>query len=162
MDHKNRNKMDNTRENLRVCTKQENCCNRTKKRGSSSRFMGVSYWKEGDKWESRIALHGKRTRLGIYKEEVEAARAYDYRAVELAGEFARVNFPEEWPAERIAEVHGKASESQPELKKSKKVANRTSRARKKVEAGPDRETKRRAGSTEKRTPCGNEAEGEGG
>jgi hypothetical protein len=114
VDHKNRNKMDNTRENLRVCTKQENCCNRSKRRGSSSRFIGVSYWKEGDKWESRIGIHGKRTRLGIFKEEVEAARAYDYRAVELAGEFAKLNFPEEWPPERIAEVHGQASESEPE------------------------------------------------
>lgn len=107
VDHKNRNKMDNTRENLRVCTKQENCCNRSKKRGSSSWFMGVSYCKWTKKWDARIAVHGKRVRLGLYQDDAEAARAYDYKAVELSGEFARLNFPEEWPPERIREVHAK-------------------------------------------------------
>ncbi len=107
VDHKNRNKLDNTRENLRVCTKQENSCNRSKKRGSSSRFTGVSYCKWTHKWDARIGIGGKRVRLGLYQEDTEAARAYDYKAVELSGEFARLNFPEEWPPERIREVHAR-------------------------------------------------------
>jgi hypothetical protein len=38
VDHKNRNKLDNTRENLLVCTQQENYHNRSKQNGALSRF----------------------------------------------------------------------------------------------------------------------------
>ncbi len=43
VDHANRNRLDNTRENLRVCTQQENSHNNGKHMGSSSRFKGVGY-----------------------------------------------------------------------------------------------------------------------
>ena len=33
--------------------------------------------------------------LGMYKTKEEAARAYDQKAIELFGEFALLNFPEE-------------------------------------------------------------------
>ena len=49
-------------------------------------------------------LEGKCFFLGYFVDEVEAARAYDRKAVELFGEFARLNFPEEWPAQRRREV----------------------------------------------------------
>ena len=45
--------------------------------------------------------------LGQFDSEVEAARAYDCKAVEVFGEFARPNFPDEWPAKRRQEVHAK-------------------------------------------------------
>ena len=47
-----------------------------------------------------ISFKGVRIWLGSFLDEVEAARAYDAKAVELFGEFARLNFPDEWPAER--------------------------------------------------------------
>lgn len=128
VDHKNRNKLDNTRDSLRVCTIRENACNRSKKRGSASRFMGVSYSKESDKWDARIAIQGKRRRLGLFVEEVDAARAYDRKAVELAGEFARLNFPEEWPPERIREVHAK----RPARKNGKRSTERVRCTRRKT------------------------------
>ncbi len=105
VDHKNRNKLDNTRDNLRVCTRQENQLNLRKRSGARSRFKGVYYDKRCDKWYARCRYKGKHHGFGYYDDEVEAARAYDRGAVGLFGEFARLNFPEEWPPERRTEVY---------------------------------------------------------
>ncbi len=104
VDHENRNKLDNTRDNLRVCTPQENGRNKGKRHDASSRFVGVSYCKDGGKWRSKIWFEGRNVAIGHFTDEVEAARAYDRKAVELLGEAARLNFPEEWPAQRREEV----------------------------------------------------------
>jgi len=79
--------------------------NARKIQGTYSRFKGVSYRKERDKYFAQIYFLGEQFYLGLFAEETDAARAYDHRAIELFGEFARVNFPEEWPPERRAEVH---------------------------------------------------------
>lgn len=100
VDHKNLNRRDNTRENLRHATHAENMRNKSKKPDASSRFRGVIYRKDSGKWQARIWLHGRNISLGMFDSEVEAARAYDRAAVEYYGEFARLNFPEEWPDRR--------------------------------------------------------------
>ena len=107
VDHINRNKLDNTRLNLWVCTRGENARNRSKQRGRSSRFRGVSYSKACGKWGATIGFEGKSIWLGYFTDEEEAARAYDRKAVELFGESARLNFPEEWPARRRGRVCAK-------------------------------------------------------
>jgi hypothetical protein len=104
VDHKNRNRLDNTRINLRVCTHAENTQNARKIQGTHSRFKGVSYRKERDKYFAQIYQNGDQIYLGLFAQETDAARAYDCKAVELFGEFARVNFPEEWPADRRTQV----------------------------------------------------------
>jgi hypothetical protein len=109
VDHKNRNKLDNTRDNLHVCTQQENTRNTGKRNGTSSRFIGVHYHKSAGKWCAAIHFEGKHIHLGLFTDEVEAARAYDRKAVELFGEFARLNFPEEWPAKRRRSLCAKRS-----------------------------------------------------
>jgi len=100
VDHKQGNRMDNTRANLRVCTLAENNRNRGKHKGTSSRFLGVYYSKQRGKWQALIRIDGKYKHIGYFDDELEAARAYDARAVEQYGEFARLNFPDEWPPER--------------------------------------------------------------
>jgi hypothetical protein len=100
VDHINHNRLDNSRPNLRVCTFQQNSLNNKKRMGSRSRFKGVTYDKRYDKWCARITSKGGRFWLGWFDTEIEAARAYDRKAVEVHGEFARLNFPEEWPPER--------------------------------------------------------------
>ncbi len=107
VDHKNLNKLDNTRMNLRVCTAQENACNRSKKRGTSSRFHGVSYVKRDRKYLAQVHYKGETFCCGRFTDEIEAARARDHRAVEVLGEAARLNFPEEWTPRRRKRVHAR-------------------------------------------------------
>jgi hypothetical protein len=43
-----------------------------------------------------IVHEGVKYWLGTYDDEAAAARAYDRKAVEIQGPYARLNFPEEW------------------------------------------------------------------
>jgi hypothetical protein len=97
VDHFDANRANNCRSNLRVCTPAENQHNRRRRRDSRSRFKGVLFDKREGKWFASCRVAGKRLWRGFFDDEVEAARAYDEMAVELFGEFARLNFPEEWP-----------------------------------------------------------------
>jgi hypothetical protein len=108
VDHTNRNKLDNTRANLRNVTQAENAQNRPKRRGTSSRFLGVSYDKKCNKYQARVYYQDRSRYIGFFADEIDAARAHDYRAVELFGDEAQVNFPEEWPRERRAQVYAQA------------------------------------------------------
>jgi len=105
VDHFDHNKANNCRLNLHVCTPAENQHNNTKRPGTSSRFKGVSYVKRLGKYRASFWFNGHRFWLGCFEDEVEAARAYDYKAVQCCGPFARLNLPEEWPPERIQQVH---------------------------------------------------------
>ena len=109
VDHINGNPLDNRKENLRVCTQQENTMNRRKHKNNKSGYKGVSYKKKkkdmineySKPWQAQIRHNQKSICLGYYRIKKEAARVYDQKAVELFGEFAVLNFPEEW-----MNVHG--------------------------------------------------------
>ncbi len=94
IDHINRNGLDNRRSNLRFCTSSQNIQNQTTMRSGTSRYKGVCWDKYFNKWEARVQLQPKRYLIGRFKNEIEAAKAYDTKAKELFGEFARLNFPE--------------------------------------------------------------------
>jgi len=91
VDHKNRHGLDNRRENLRVCTAQENACNIGPAKGAQ--LKGV--YPCGDKWGAKITHKGKRYELGLFDTQFEAARARDRKAIELQGRFAYLNLPGE-------------------------------------------------------------------
>lgn len=94
VDHKNRIRSDNRRENLRFATQQENMQNRPKREGTSSQYRGVTWHKLRSKWLARIWFNNKGTHLGSFKDEIDAACAYDKSARELDSEFTNLNFPE--------------------------------------------------------------------
>ena len=96
VDHINGNGVNNRRRNLRVCTQLQNSQNNQRASGKS-RFRGV--FPRGDKWEAHIQHNGEQFYLGLFDAEVEAARARDRKAFELAGEFAFLNFPDELQTE---------------------------------------------------------------
>jgi hypothetical protein len=99
VDHINRNGLDNRRSNLRLCTHRENMQNRRANSNNLTGYKGVRLTKSGKKYIARHCqkIDGKTVEhyLGTYDTPEEAARAYDAKAIELFGEYANLNFPEE-------------------------------------------------------------------
>ena len=94
-DHKNRDGLDNQRENLRVCTRSQNLGNMRIRYEMKrhSQYKGVSYDSRNmnNRWYAYINCESRRHFLGYFATEEEAARAYNAKALELFGEFARLN-----------------------------------------------------------------------
>lgn len=97
VDHINGNGLDNRKRNLRLCPDGENSRNTKSHRNSSSQYKGVCWHKNNKKWQADIYDNGRHVYLGQYDNEIEAAHAYDRAAIQLFGEFARLNFPEDYP-----------------------------------------------------------------
>ena len=93
-DHRNHNGLDNRKSNLRFCTSAQNQYNKRPKKGCASKYKGVVRRKNYKKWRARISFKRQRINLGDFDNEMDAAMAYDDKAVELFGEFAYLNFPE--------------------------------------------------------------------
>lgn len=90
VDHRDGNGLNNCRLNLRKATHSQNIANTKSRKQSSSKYKGV-HWFRG-KWVAQITCDGKRSFLGRHHDEAAAALAYDAKARELFGEFARTNF----------------------------------------------------------------------
>jgi len=75
-DHKNRNKADNRKENLRPCTHKENNRNKDKMKTNTSGFIGVYWDKCRNKWAAKIKVDYKMINLGRFcsKEDALIAR----------------------------------------------------------------------------------------
>lgn len=91
VDHRDGNTLNNQRSNLRECTQQQNIWNSASHRGSSSRFKGVSFHRRTGKWQAELCVNRKRTHLGTFNSEAEAAVAYNLAAERAFGEYARLN-----------------------------------------------------------------------
>ena len=91
VDHRDGNRLNNSRANLRVCEHYENLRNRGKQKNNTTGFCGV--YKNRDRYQAQIKMNGKCLYFGTYPTPEEAARAYDEAALKLHGEFARLNFP---------------------------------------------------------------------
>ena len=87
-DHINGNGLDNRRVNLRECTRQENNRNSRSRLGSSSRYLGVCWNKQMQKWQAGIKVGGRLRHLGYFAVETEAGSAYKAAAAIAYGEFA--------------------------------------------------------------------------
>jgi len=94
-DHINRKKHDCRKENLRLCQHWNNTCNIGHKKHNTSGLKGICFDKQRNLWISSIRANNKIYNLGRFKDKVEAAKVYDKKAIELHGEFAVLNFPNE-------------------------------------------------------------------
>lgn len=68
VDHINQDPLNNTRANLRIVTRQQNCFNTSAK--------GYYFDKTKQKYRAAIAAYGKRYHLGLFSTEEEAREAY--------------------------------------------------------------------------------------
>lgn len=91
VDHINGNGLDNRRENIRAVTVSQNNLNRRGDENSTSRFKGVCWDTERKTWIAKIMANRKYKFIGRFQSEMEAALAYNHVALEMHGEFARLN-----------------------------------------------------------------------
>ena len=91
VDHRNGNKLDNRKSNLRICSRSENQMNRGKQKNNTSGFKGVSQIKMNQKWVAYIKVNYKRIYIGCFLKKVDAARAYNMAALKYHGEFGLLN-----------------------------------------------------------------------
>lgn len=88
VDHINKNKADNRKNNLRCCERFENDRNRGLYSSNTSGVSGVCFDKQRKKWIASITYNHKRINLGRYEIKEEAVRARLTKEIELYKEFS--------------------------------------------------------------------------
>jgi hypothetical protein len=91
VDHINHNRLDNRKENLRICTNAENNRNKKKTKSNTSGYKGVYWNTKTGKWIAQIMVDGKHYHLGCFDNIVDAATAYDQSAKKFHKEFSQTN-----------------------------------------------------------------------
>ena len=95
IDHMNRNKLDNRKENFRYATKSENRINSKIRTNNTSGIQGVRF--EQGKWRARISIDGKYVHLGMFDSFEEAVKTRLKAEKKYYGEFAmQINLFEQY------------------------------------------------------------------
>ncbi len=92
VDHQNRNRLDNRRSNLRICTLQENNRNISMRKDNTSGYKGVFLDRSTGHWKPAVYVDGKAKLFGQFKDKHHAALARDLWATFFHKEFASTNF----------------------------------------------------------------------
>jgi hypothetical protein len=72
IDHKNRHRYDNRKQNLRQTTDLQNAQNKSLRKDNKSGFAGVRWIESSKKWHSRIRNKGKDIHLGYFINKLDA------------------------------------------------------------------------------------------
>jgi hypothetical protein len=95
IDHEKHEYLDLRKTELRCADRSQNQWNQRSHSNTTSRFKGVSWHKQTSKWQAQIRYNYKRVHLGLFppgpEGQRDAALAYDHKAIELFGEFAKLN-----------------------------------------------------------------------
>lgn len=91
IDHISRNKLDNRKSNLRYVSPQQNSFNSGISKNNTTGYKGVYYDKNRKKYQAEIMCSRKKYHLGRFDTALEAAKAYNQKAIELFGEYAFLN-----------------------------------------------------------------------
>lgn len=88
--------LNNQKSNLRFADRFNNNHNTLKRKTpSTSRFKGVSWHTLAGKWHVQIRHQKMKIYIGLFDDEVVAAKAYDQEALRLHGDFSQLNFSKE-------------------------------------------------------------------
>jgi hypothetical protein len=111
VDHENGCGIDNRRKNLRHANSSQNQANSAKTTPGESKYKGVWIARRKNKptWVACVRSRGLRYRSPCLPTEEDAARAYDRKALEVFGDFARLNFPYE-REQRLVEIESAKKE----------------------------------------------------
>ncbi len=82
VDHIDNNPKNNNLDNLQIISHRKNTSK--DKKGGTSQYIGVSWYKRTKKWHSQICINGKITHLGYFKTEIEAHEAYQNKLKEIS------------------------------------------------------------------------------
>jgi uncharacterized protein YozE (UPF0346 family) len=94
VDHIDHNIFNNQKSNLRKCTERENAVNSSiQKNKKSTKYKGVNKTKQG-KYYVQLKYNGHTFYLGVYDNEIFAAKVYDQAARFFNESFAGLNFPD--------------------------------------------------------------------
>ena len=92
VNHKDHNVLNNHASNLEWVTKSENIRYRNKQnKKCTSKYKGVCFDKCTNKWRAGIRDKERKYFLGNFKQEIDAAKAYNKKALEIHGKFALLN-----------------------------------------------------------------------
>lgn len=91
IDHINNNKLDNRQSNLGIITRKQNAMNRTSRKNSTSKYLGVCLDKTSNKWISYITINKKSIKLGGFNDEIEAAKVRNEATIKYFGEYGNLN-----------------------------------------------------------------------
>lgn len=91
IDHKDGNKLNNQKSNLRICSHKENGMNRKVQNNNKSGYKGVHIHKLTGKWRAMISINNKSMHLGLFNNKEKAVKAYNDAAKKYYGEFAKLN-----------------------------------------------------------------------
>jgi myo-inositol-hexaphosphate 3-phosphohydrolase len=116
VDHRDGNTLNNQRFNLRKASGSQNATNR-RRSVCQSRFRGVYWRKNRTRWTVQIRKDGKLHGIGLYRDEMDAATAYNFAVTDFHGEFAQFNLPVPPPPTVITTVKETRVEPVPPDKK---------------------------------------------
>lgn len=91
VDHRDHNRLNAQRKNLRLITKSENQWWKRVPKNSTTGYKGVTFHES--RYEAHIRAHGKRFYLGRFDTAQDAAFMYDAVSAVLHGEFSYPNLP---------------------------------------------------------------------
>jgi hypothetical protein len=91
VDHIDGNGLNNQKSNLRICTHRQNTQNKHIEK--TSIYPGVHWVNKLQKWQAHIQLSGKIVYLGVFKNEIDAFRAYYDEVLKIGEEVMGFSYP---------------------------------------------------------------------